>query len=88
MAGTDLIVAVVSGGVGLGALTATLGGLLLRGQSRMNSDIRSLQLDVGDLRERMARLEGQMEVVIGVFGGQGGEAIKKPLRKGPGRPVK
>ena len=34
----------------------------------MNSDIRSLQDDVGDLRERMARLEGQMEVVIGVFG--------------------
>ena len=72
MAGTGLIIALVSVGVGLGALTATLGGLLLRGQSRMNSDIRSLQSDVGDLRERMARLEGQMEVVIGVFGDREG----------------
>ena len=55
------MIAVVSVGVGLGALTATLGGLILNGQSRMNADIRSLQEDVGDLRERMARLEGLFE---------------------------
>ena len=61
MNGKGLIVAVVSVGVGLGALTATLGGLILSGQSRMRLDIRSLQEDVGDLRERMARLEGLFE---------------------------
>lgn len=61
MNGKGLIVAIVSVGVGLGALTATLGGLILNGQSRMNSDIRSLQGDIGELRERMARLEGLFE---------------------------
>lgn len=61
MNGKGLIVAVVSVGVGLGTLTATIGGLILNGQSRMHADIRSLQEDVGDLRERMARLEGLFE---------------------------
>ena len=61
MNGEGLIVAVVSVGVGLAALTTTLGGLILKGQSRMNSDIRTLQVDVGGLRERMARLEGLFE---------------------------
>ena len=31
-----LIVAIFSAGISLGALTATLGGLILNGQSRMN----------------------------------------------------
>ena len=61
MNGKGLIIAIISVGVGLGALSATLGGLILSGQSRMNSDIRMLQEDVGDLRERMARLEGLFE---------------------------
>ncbi|MDE0123216.1 MAG: hypothetical protein OXN97_01445 [Bryobacterales bacterium] len=61
MNGKGLIIAVVSVGVALAALTATLGGLILSGQSRMNSDIRVLQEDVADLRERMARLEGLFE---------------------------
>ena len=61
MNGKGLIVAIVSVGIGLGALTAILGGLVLSGQSRMHSDIRSLQKDVGELGERMARLEGLFE---------------------------
>ena len=55
------IIAIVSVGIGLGALTAILGELILNGQSRMNSGIRSLQEDVGELHESMARLEGLFE---------------------------
>ena len=61
MNGKGLIIAIVSVGVALGGLTATLGGLMLTGQSRMNGDIRSMQDDITDLRERMARLEGLFE---------------------------
>lgn len=55
---TSTILAIVAVGVSLGILTASLAGLILRGQSTMNTAIQSLQSDVGDLRERMARLEG------------------------------
>lgn len=55
---TSTILAIVAVGVSLGILTASLAGLILRGQSTMNPAIQSLQSDVGDLRVRMARLEG------------------------------
>ena len=54
MNGKGLIVAVISVGV-------ALGGLMLNGHARINRDIRTLQEDVSDLRERMARLEGLFE---------------------------
>ena len=43
MNGKEVIVAIVSVGIGLAVLTATFGGFILNGQSRMDSDIRSLQ---------------------------------------------
>ena len=67
MDGKGLIVTVISVGVGLGALTAAMGGLILSGQSRMHSDIRALQEDVADLRERMARLEGRVDRLVEVM---------------------
>ena len=68
MNGKGLIVAVIGVGVGLGGLSATLGGFILNGQSTLETAIASnreaiaaLQEDVGDLRERMARIEGLFE---------------------------
>ncbi len=54
MNGKGLIIAIVGVGVGLG-------GMMQHGFSRINSDIRSMQDDITDLRERMARLEGLFE---------------------------
>ena len=61
MNGKAIIIAVVSVGVGLG-------GLILNGQrtthraiSELRGEIREIRSDVGDLRERMARLEGLFE---------------------------
>ena len=61
MNGKAIIIAVISVGVGLG-------GLILNGQrttnraiSELRGEIREIRSDVGDLRERMARLEGLFE---------------------------
>ena len=67
MSGTGLVVNIISVGVGLGALTATVGGLILSGQSNMRSDIRAVQEDVADLRARMARLEGRVDTLVEVM---------------------
>ena len=67
MNGKRLIVTVISVGVGLGALTTAIGGLILSGQSSMKSDIRAVQEDIGDLRERMARLEGRVDTLVEVM---------------------
>lgn len=67
MNGKGLIVTVISVGVGLGALTTAIGGLILSGQSSMKSDIRAVQEDIGDLRERMARLEGRVDTLVEVM---------------------
>ena len=67
MDGKGLIVAIVSVGGGLGALSAHLGGLILNGP-RISSEIRSLQEDVGELRERVARLECLFEGHLGRYG--------------------
>ena len=71
MNGKGLIVTVLGVGVSLGILTATLGGFILHGQAAMQRDVDTLQSDVGDLRERMARLEGRMDtlqsVIVQVF---------------------
>ena len=67
MNGKGLIVTVISVGVGLGALTTAIGGLILSGQSSIKSDIRAVQEDIGDLRERMARLEGLVDTLVEVM---------------------
>ena len=67
MNGKGLIVTVISVGVGLGALTTAIGGLILSGQSSMKSDIRAVQEDIGDLRERMAHLEGRVDTLVEVM---------------------
>lgn len=65
MNGKGLIIAILSVGVGLG-------GLILNGQRSTNraidglriefrTDIAEIRSDIGDLRERMARLEGLFE---------------------------
>ena len=51
MNGKGLIIAVITVGVGLG-------GLMIHGHGQIYRDIREVREDVGDLRERMARLEG------------------------------
>ena len=61
MNGKGTIIAIVSVGIGLGSLTATLGGLILKGQGRLATAIESNREDIADLRERMARLEGLFE---------------------------
>ena len=62
-----LTIVVISVGVGLGALGSTMGGLILSGQSSMKSDIRMVQDDVADLRDRMARLEGRVDTLVEVM---------------------
>lgn len=56
-----LIIAVTGVGVSLGILTSALGTMILSGQESLRRDVSTLQEDVGDLRERMARLEGLFE---------------------------
>ena len=58
MNGKSLIVTVISVGVVLGV---GLGTLILTGHARIDRDIQALQRDVGELRERMSRLEGLFE---------------------------
>ena len=78
MNGKGLIIAVISVGVSLGILTATLGGFIISGQRSTSRDIASVRSeltevrkDIGDLRGRMARLEGRMDtlesVIVQVF---------------------
>ena len=47
--GMGMIIAIISVGV-------ALGGLMLDGHARINADIRSMQEDICELRERMVRL--------------------------------
>lgn len=54
MNGKGLIVAVLGVGV-------ALGGLMLQGHASINADIRDMRMDIAELRERMARLEGLFE---------------------------
>ena len=72
MNGKGLIIAVVSVGIALGGLAATLGGMIIGGQrstSREIADLRNevtalrneVHADIADLREHMARLEGLFE---------------------------
>ena len=43
------------------AVGVALAGMLLAGQRSTRAEITELRRDVGDLRERMARLEGLLE---------------------------
>lgn len=56
-----LIIAIVSVGVALGTLTATLGGLILSGQRSASREIVEIRSDIADLLDQMARLEGLFE---------------------------
>lgn len=67
MNGKGTIIAIIGVGVGLGGLTATLGGMILKGQGRLATAIESNREDIGDLRERMARLEGRVDTLVDVF---------------------
>lgn len=69
MNGKNLVLAVIAVGVSLGTLTATLGGMMLSGQNALRRDVSSLQSDVADLRERMARLEGRVDTMVILFEG-------------------
>ena len=59
------LIAILAVGVALGgAMLATMRGLS-SGMSDLRSEMREVCSDVGDLRERMARLEGLFESFIG-----------------------
>ena len=47
--------------VAVAAVGATLGGLVLTGNRALRQDIKDLRGEVGELRERMAHLEGLLE---------------------------
>lgn len=51
--------------IAIGIVGAALAGLILNGQRTINRDMGELRRDVGDLRERMARLEGLFEGFTG-----------------------
>lgn len=74
MNGRGTIIAIVGVGVGLGSLTAALGGMILSGQDQLAAsietnwkDIGEIRSDIADLRERMARLEGRVDTLVNVF---------------------
>ena len=58
MNGKQLSITVITVGVSLGL---GLGTLIIRGHGQIYRDIREVRTDVGELRERMARLEGLFE---------------------------
>ena len=65
--GKGLIATIASVGVGLGILTATLGTMILSGQDRLAAAIEANREDIGDLRERMARMAGRLDTAVEVF---------------------
>ena len=68
------LIAILAVGVALGgAMLATMRGLS-SGMSDLRSEMREVRSDVGDLRERMARLEGLFEG----FTGRGGAGQESP----------
>lgn len=71
MNGKGTIIAIIGVGV-------ALSGLILNGQrttnraienlrSQVNQDFAEVRSDIGDLRERMARLEGRVDTLVDVF---------------------
>ncbi len=69
--GKNTLIAIISVGIGLS-------GLILNGQrttnraieglrSQVNQDMAEVRSDIGDLRERMARLEGRGDTLVDVF---------------------
>ena len=50
-----------------GTLMPILGTLIVALLGWLIADMRSLSADVGDLRERMARLEGRVDTLVDVF---------------------
>ena len=60
MNGNQIVIAIVSVGIGLG-------GLILNGQHTTNGAIADLREDFGDLSERMARLAGLLEGLHGAI---------------------
>lgn len=71
MNGNQIVIAIVSVGIGLG-------GLILNGQHTTNGAIADLREDFGDLSERMAPLEGLFE------GHLEGDCRKAEAGKAPG----
>ena len=47
--------------IGIIVATIALAGAIVPGQRTMGSEISDIRRDIGDLRERMARLEGLFE---------------------------
>lgn len=58
MENLPIILTVIGTGAALGG---TLAGLILNGQRRTSKAIERLEYNVGNLRERMARVEGLLE---------------------------
>ena len=62
MNGRALVITVIS-------VSVALGGLMLQGFSRIDTEIAGMRDEIGDLRERMARLEGRMDTMVTLFEG-------------------
>ena len=59
------LIAMVATGVTMLGVLVTLGGLILNGQAALRRELEQVRGDMGDLRTRMARLEGLFEGFTG-----------------------
>lgn len=65
--GKGTIIAIVGVGIGLGGLILNSQLTLSAAIESNRADIAEIRSDIGDLRERMARLEGRVDTLVDVF---------------------